>query len=74
VDGGAAVTGPIYGRFALGAGVWGGAQPGLSRLDVGPRMSMQVRPGIRAYVEYRLRLFGTADPGSGFAATVATDF
>ena len=74
VDGGATVTRPIYGRFALGAGLWGGAQPGLSRLDIGPRMSMQVRPGIRAYVDYRHRLFGTAEPGSGFAATVATDF
>lgn len=74
VDGGATVTRPIYGRFAIGAGIWGGAQPGLSRLDIGPRMSMQVRPGIRAHVDYRHRLFGTAEPGSGFAATVATDF
>jgi len=74
VDGGATVTRPIYGRFAIGAGVWGGAQPGLSRLDIGPRMSMQVRPGIRAHVDYRHRLIGTAEPGSGFAATVATDF
>lgn len=74
IDGGATATRPVYGRFALGAGVWGGAQPGLSRLDIGPRMSMQVRPGIRAHVDYRYRLFGTAEPGSGFAATVTTDF
>ena len=74
VDGGATVTRPFLGRYAFGAGVWGGAQPGLSRLDVGPRMSMQVRPGIRAHVDYRYRLLGSAEPGSGFAATVATDF
>lgn len=74
VDGGATVTRPFLRRYAFGAGVWGGAQPGLSRLDIGPRMSMQVRPGIRAHVDYRYRLFGSAEPGSGFAATVATEF
>jgi len=74
VDGGATVTRPFLRRYAFGLGAWGGAQPGLSRLDVGPRMSMQIRPGIRAHVDYRYRLFGSAKPGSGFAATVATDF
>ena len=74
VDGGVTATRPLYGRFALGAGVWGGAQPGLSRLDIGPRLSMQVRPGIRTHLDYRHRLFGRSEPGSGFAATVATDF
>ena len=74
VDGGATVTRPLMRRFAIGAGIWGGAQPGLSRLDIGPRLSMQVRPGIRTHLDYRYRLFGSAQPGSGFAATVATDF
>jgi hypothetical protein len=74
VDGGVTATRPVYGRFALGGGVWGGAQPGLSRLDIGPRLSMQVRPGIRTHLDYRYRLLGRSEPGSGFAATVATDF
>ena len=74
VDGGVTATRPLFGRFALGAGVWGGAQPGQTRLDVGPRLSMQVRPGIRTHLDYRHRLFGRSEPGSGFAATVATDF
>jgi hypothetical protein len=74
VDGGVTATRPLFGRFALGAGAWGGAQPGLSRLDIGPRLSMQVRPGIRTHLDYRHRLFGRSEPGSGFAATVTTDF
>ncbi len=74
VDGGATVTRPVFGRFAVGGGAWGGAQAGLSRLDVGPRLSMQLRPGVRTHLDYRYRLFGNAAPGNGFAATVATDF
>lgn len=74
VDGAVTATRPLYGRFALGGGMWGGAQPGLSRLDIGPRLSMQLRPGIRTHLDYRHRLFGSAQPSSGFAATVATDF
>jgi hypothetical protein len=74
VDGGATVTRPFLRRYAFGVGAWGGAQPGLSRLDVGPRMSVRIRPGIRAHVDYRYRLLGSTEAGSGFAATVATDF
>lgn len=74
VDGGATVTRPLLGRFAIGGGAWGGAQAGLSRLDVGPRLSMQLRPGIRTHLDYRHRLLGNAEPGSGFAVTVGADF
>lgn len=73
-DGGATVTRPLLGRFALGAGAWGGVQPGLSRVDIGPRLSLQLRPGIRAHLDYRYRLFGNAEPGSGPALTLAGDF
>jgi hypothetical protein len=74
VDGGATVSRPLFGRFALGAGAWGGAQQGLTRLDVGPRMSMQLFPGIRTHLDYRYRLVGKAEPGSGWAVTVGADF
>jgi len=34
VDGSLAVTRPVYRNFSFGFGVWDGAQPGLSRLDL----------------------------------------
>ena len=74
VDGGATVGRPLFGRFSLGAGVWGGAQRGLARLDVGPRLSMQLFPGVRTHLDYRYRLKGQALPGSGYAVTVGADF
>lgn len=74
VDGGATVSRPLFGRFALGAGVWGGAQQGLARIDVGPRISMQLFPGVRTHLDYRHRLRGQALPGSGYAVTVGADF
>jgi hypothetical protein len=64
----------LFGRFAAGGGVWGGAQRGLARVDVGPRISMQLFPGIRTHLDYRYRLVGKAQPGSGYAVTVGADF
>ena len=67
VDGQAAVTRPIYRNFSAGLGVWGGAQPGLSRLDAGPRVSMRVGSRMRVHLDYRHTLVGNAQPGSGGA-------
>lgn len=74
IDGGLAFTRPVYKRFSAGFGVWGGAQPGLSRLDAGPRISMQVRHNVRVHFDWRQRLAGNAKPGSGPAVTLAGDF
>ena len=74
VDGGATLTRPIWRNFSGGIGVWGAAQPGLYRLDVGPRISMQVRRGIKVHADYRQRLIGNAAPPSGPAVTLAADF
>lgn len=74
VDGQAAVTRPIYRNFSAGAGVWGGAQPGLSRLDVGPRLSLRVGKRMRVHADYRYKLMGNAQPGSGGVVTIAGDF
>jgi hypothetical protein len=74
VDGGATLSRPLSGRFALGAGAWGGAQQGLARLELGPRISMQLFPGVRTHLDYRHRLKGKALPGSGYAVTVGADF
>jgi hypothetical protein len=60
-----------------GAGVWGAAQPGAARLDVGPRVAVRL-PAAGATVsvagEWRARIAGDARPGSGPALTIAADF
>jgi hypothetical protein len=68
---------PVSDRISLGAGAWGAAQPGASRLDLGPQASYrlpQLGRGARISAEYRFRLAGEARPGSGPAVTIATDF
>ena len=74
VDGAFAFTRPVYKRFSAGFGIWGGYQPGVYRLDAGPRISMQVRDNIRAHVDWRQRLVGSAQPTSGATLTLAADF
>ena len=73
VDGQAAVTRPVWRNLSAGLGVWGGAQPGLNRLDIGPRMSLRMGR-MRAHVDYRLNVAGNAQPGSGAVVTLAGDF
>lgn len=73
-DGQLAVTRPLFGRISAGMGVWGGYQPGLYRVDAGPRVSVKVRDNIYADVDWRQRLAGAAQPGSGPALTVGADF
>ena len=74
VDGQAAVTRPIWRNLSAGFGVWGAAQPGLNRLDVGPRASLGLGRGMRAHLDYRLNVAGNAQPGSGTVVTLAGDF
>lgn len=73
-DGAFAFSRPVYGRFSAGFGVWGGAQPGIYRIDAGPRVSIRVRDNISAHLDWRQRMAGNADPGSGPALTLAADF
>lgn len=73
-DGAFAFTRPVYGRFSAGFGFWGGVQPGLYRLDAGPRISFRVRDNIHAHLDWRQRLVGNARPASGPALTLAADF
>jgi hypothetical protein len=74
IDGGFAVTRPVYRNISLGFGVWGGAQPGLSRVDAGPRVTVQVRRGVKVHADWRQKLAGNARPGSGPALTLSGDF
>ncbi len=73
-DGGATLTRPMFGRFAAGFGMWGGVQPGVYRVDAGPRVSMRVRDNMRVHLDYRYRVAGRAEPGSGPVVTLAADF
>lgn len=64
-------------RLSVGAGVWGGAQQGAGRLDIGPTLRLDVKVGrvpARISVDWRERVGGDAAPGSGVAATVSTGF
>lgn len=64
-------------EWRMGAGVWGGAQRGAVRLDVGPSASARFVLGeipVRVSLDYRERVAGEAQPGSGIAVTVAGGF
>lgn len=73
-DGALTFTRPVHGRFSAGFGIWGGAQPGIHRIDAGPRVSMRLRDNIYAHADWRQRIAGTAEPSSGPALTLAADF
>lgn len=76
-DGAVRLSLPVGGRLSVGAGAWAAAQPGLSRLDLGPQAALRLPVGGRAVTvaaDWRLRVAGNADPGSGPALTLATDF
>jgi hypothetical protein len=74
IDGGLTVSRPVYRQFSAGLGVWGGAQPGIYRVDAGPRITMRVKNNMKVHFDYRARLTGNARPGSGPAVTLAGDF
>jgi hypothetical protein len=75
-DGSARLSVPA-GRLELGAGLWGGAQPGAARLDAGPQIGARLPfagERVRVSAEWRFRIAGDARPDSGPALTVGTDF
>lgn len=73
-DGGMTVSRPVYDRFSAGFGIWGGYQPGIYRVDAGPRVSMRVRRNVSVHLDWRQRVAGTALPGSGPAVTLGANF
>ena len=62
----------------LGAGAWGGIQEGASRLDAGPGLTLSAPISSKVFgrlaVDWRFRVAGDAEPGSGPAMTVAAGF
>lgn len=77
VDGEVRIGTPLRPRLNVGAGVWGGAQPGAARLDIGPQASLAVpmgRHSARIAAEWRERVAGDAQPSSGPAITIGMNF
>lgn len=74
VDGALTLTRPLIANVDGGIGVWGGAQPGLSRLDIGPRLSMPLYHGVKLHLDWRQQVAGDADPGSGPVVSLGADF
>ncbi|MCP3734146.1 hypothetical protein M9979_04550 [Sphingomonas sp. RP10(2022)] len=64
-------------RIDIGAGIWGGAQRGATRLDLGPSLGIVVPVGkrrLRLTADWRQRVAGAARPDSGPALSIGTDF
>ena len=72
-----AVTPAGKAKLHAGAIVAGAVQPGVSRIDVGPRLTLDlptVGRGSRVALDWRFRVAGDARPGSGAALTIASHF
>lgn len=77
VDGSVRAEREILTGVRLGFTGWGAAQPGLSRVDVGPSLALRAEPlgrPMRISLEWRQRVAGDARPGSGPSLTIGTDF
>lgn len=78
VDGKASLSWRLpRGDIRPGISLSGGAQPGLSRLDLGPELHLPIRlgsAGVRVGAEWRQRIAGNAAPGSGLTLTIAANF
>jgi hypothetical protein len=75
-DGSVQIGVPL-GALRAGVGAWGGAQPGVARLDVGPQLSLPLRIGdsnLRVSADWRFRIAGEARPSSGPAFTIGASF
>lgn len=62
----------------LGGGLWGGVQRGAARFDAGPGLTVSAPLGRNVYgrmsLDWRFRVAGDAEPGSGPALTVSAGF
>lgn len=61
----------------IGLGAWGGAQRDAARLDIGPSLGARVPIAgqrLRIALDWRQRIAGDAQPGSGPALSMGLDF
>lgn len=64
-------------RIAGGLGIWAAAQPGVARLDIGPRLTAKIPlggGGLRLSADYRFRIGGNARPQSGPSISISHFF
>lgn len=64
-------------ELRAGGGVWGGAQKGASRLDVGPGATLLLKIAqapARVSLDWRFRVAGQAQPANGPALTISAGF
>ena len=74
-DGGLAVSRPVFGQLLGRAWACGAATSRGSIASMpGPRLSMRVRSNVSLHLDWRQRLAGTAEPGSGPALTLGANF
>lgn len=70
------VVRPI-GPIEAGAGAWGAAQRGASRLDIGPSLALPIAAdplALRVTLDWRHRVAGNARPDSGPVLSLGADF
>jgi hypothetical protein len=63
--------------FSAGPGVWGSIQAAettVSRLDIGIGLAARLPVGVAIAADWRWRIAGNADPGSGPAVTLSAAF
>ncbi|MEY3622790.1 MAG: hypothetical protein RLZZ407_349 [Pseudomonadota bacterium] len=63
--------------FAIGAGIWGGGQDNVMRMDIGPNIRANVSAGGAVFqfdASWRVRVAGHAQPRNGPAVTLSTSF
>lgn len=76
------VAEPVPGLgLRAGGGLWTGGQTGAARLDIGPQLELRTMVGpqrrrirVRLAVDWRFRVAGRAEPGSGPAVTLSAGF
>ena len=64
-------------QLQAGLGGWAAAQQGARRIDVGPSLVARLPVGerrLRIALDWRQRIAGNAEPGSGPALSVGADF
>lgn len=72
-----AVTRVGEAELRAGGGIWGGAQRGAARLDIGPSASLSTslaETPVRLSTDWRFRVAGDAVPASGPALTISAGF
>jgi hypothetical protein len=64
-------------QLSAGGALWAAAQPGVTRVDIGPHITVRPRLGnasLRISAEWRFRVGGNARPASGPSLSAGFDF